>query len=61
MADRYTDPSKANSLTEPDKLRRLLDGYADPGRIRRLRDCQRPGWGIWRLLRLWSSRSSWRR
>jgi hypothetical protein len=39
MPDRDADPEESKG-DEPD-WRRLLDGYAEPGRLRRLRDHQR--------------------
>jgi hypothetical protein len=58
MPDHDADPEKSKGAGEPD-WRRLLDGYAEPGRVRRLRDRQRRqqavrrGWigrWLWRLL-----------
>jgi hypothetical protein len=40
MPDRDADPEEPEGAARPD-WRRLLDGYAEPGRLRRLRDHQR--------------------
>jgi hypothetical protein len=40
VPDRDADPGEPEDAAEPD-WRRLLDGYAEPGRIRRLKDRQR--------------------
>jgi hypothetical protein len=60
VPDRDADPPKSEDA-EPD-WRRLLDGYAEPGRVRRLMDRQRRqqaarrGW-----LRRWLWHLLWRR
>jgi hypothetical protein len=40
VPDRDADPPESEGADEPD-WRRLLDGYAEPGRLHRLRDQQR--------------------
>jgi hypothetical protein len=42
VPDHDTDPDKPEGGGEPD-WRRLLDGYAEPGRLRRLQDHQQLG------------------
>jgi hypothetical protein len=55
------DPEKSEGPGEPD-WRRLLDGYAEPGRLRRLRDRQRRQQAARRgRLRRWLRRLPWRR
>jgi hypothetical protein len=61
VPDRDANTSEPGGRPDPD-WRRLLDGYAEPGRVRRLKDCQqrqqaaRRGW-----LRRWLSRLVGRR
>lgn len=58
VPDRDANTPEHDGPPEPD-WRRLLDGYAEPGRVRRLRDRQRQeaarrGWlrrWLWRVLR----------
>jgi hypothetical protein len=59
VPDREANTSEPDGRPDPD-WRRLLDGYAEPGRVRRLKDRQRrqqaarAGWRrqwLWRLLR----------
>jgi|SRR5215217_2166954 len=58
VPDRDANTPNPDGPPEPD-WRRLLDGYAEPGRVRRLRDGQRQeaarrGWlrrWLWRVLR----------
>jgi hypothetical protein len=40
MPDRDADPEEPDGSREPE-WRRLLDGYAEPGRLRRLNDRER--------------------
>ena len=58
MSDRDANTPKSNGPPDPD-WRRLLDGYAEPSRVRRLKDRRRQQaarrgrlrrW-LWRLLR----------
>ena len=59
VPDRHTDDPDSGGAPDPD-YRRLLDGYAEPGRLRRLKDRQQRQqagrrhrlrrW-LWRLLR----------
>jgi hypothetical protein len=62
MPDHDVDPEKSKGTEEPDS-RRLLDGYAEPGRVRRLRDRHSAGRlagfagrGRWLVLRARSGR-----
>jgi hypothetical protein len=58
VSNRDANTPEPDGPPEPD-WRRLLDGYAEPGRVRRLRDRQRleatgRGWlrrWLWRVLR----------
>jgi hypothetical protein len=62
MPDDDADPEKSKGTEEPDS-RRLLDGYAEPGRVRRLRDRQQRRQVGWvRRLGRWLVRRarSWR-
>jgi hypothetical protein len=61
MPDRDADPEKPEAAGEPD-WRRLLDGYAEPGRLRRLKDRQQRRQSARRgRLRRWVWRLRWRR
>jgi hypothetical protein len=65
MPDRDADAEESDGSAEPD-WRRLLDGYAEPGRLRRLRDRQqrrreagrlrRLGGWLLRRVRIWPDR-----
>jgi hypothetical protein len=56
MPDRDADTPESSGPPDPD-WRRLLDGYAEPGRVRRLRDRQRRQQATRRSwLRHWLSR-----